>query len=216
MMFRNRIEAAQLLLENLANYKGKGVIVVGIPRGAVPMAKFLSDGLQGQLTCVLVHKLPHPSNEELAIGCVGLSGLFKLSPYGRSLGLEESIIDEEVSLQLDKLKDRSQKYHLDQLDFSGKTVIIVDDGIATGSTFKCALLEIKSKNPEKIVAAVPVSSLEAFNEIKPLVDDFVCLYVSPHLSSVGQYYLSFPQVSDSEVISLLANPSTINSERLSS
>jgi putative phosphoribosyl transferase len=210
MIFKDRNEAAILLLEKLLPFKGKNIIVAGIPRGAMPMAKIISDGLHGVLTCVLVHKLPHPVNEEFAIGCVGESGHYKLSSYVDQSDIEESYVKEQVSHQLEVLKKRKKNYHMKEIDMKDKIVIIVDDGIATGSTTKCAIEEIKYKNPSKVILAVPVSSQEAYTEIASLVDEFYCLYIPTRLSSVGQYYRHFSQVSDDEVINLLANPAAID------
>jgi predicted phosphoribosyltransferase len=210
MIFIDRNEAASLLLDKLSIYKDKNVIVAGIPRGAIPMAKLISDGLHGVLTCVLVRKLPHPVNEEFAIGCVGESGHFKLSSFVNQSGINGSYINEQVSKQLQVLEKRKQNYHFKDIDMKNKIVIIVDDGIATGSTIKCAIEEIESKNPSKLILAVPVSSKEAHREIESLVDEFYCLYIPTSLSSVGQYYLHFPQVSDDEVINLLANPASVD------
>jgi putative phosphoribosyl transferase len=210
MIFKDRNEAAILLLEKLLPFKGKNIIVAGIPRGAMPMAKIISDGLHGVLTCVLVHKLPHPVNEEFAIGCVGESGHYKLSSYVDQSDIEESYVKEQVSYQLEILKKRKKNYHMKEIDMKDKIVIIVDDGIATGSTSKCAIEEIKYKNPSKVILAVPVSSRGAYTEIASLVDEFYCLYIPTSLSSVGQYYRHFPQVSDDEVINLLANPAAID------
>ena len=210
MIFKDRIEAANLLLDKLSRYKRKNVIVAGIPRGAMPMAKFISDGLDGVLTCVLVHKLPHPVNEEFAIGCVGESGHFKISSFVNLSDIEGPYVKKQVSHQLEVLKERKKNYQMKEINMKDRIVIIVDDGIATGSTTKCAIEEIKYKNPSKVILAVPVSSRDAFREIEPLVDEFYCLYVPANLSSVGQYYRHFPQVSDDEVMHLLRNPTSVD------
>ncbi len=210
MIFKDRKEAANLLLKKLIDYKGKNVIVVGIPRGAMPMAKIISDGLHAVLSCVLVHKIPHPVNEEFAIGCVGESGHFKISSFVNQSDSDGSYVKEQVSHQLEVLKKRKKIYHMKEIKIEDKMVILVDDGIATGSTIRCAIEEIKIKNPSKIILAVPVSSQDAFREIKSLVDEFFCLYVPANLSSVGQYYRHFPQVSDDEVMHLLRNPTSVD------
>lgn len=204
MMFADRDNAAKLLLKKLISYKDKkDLVVAGIPRGAMPMAKIIAEGLGAEMTGVLVHKIPHPTSEEFAIGCVGVSGHSQLLPYSNAEDIPKSYISTTVKKQLDKLKKRQRDYGLSSPDFSGKTVIVVDDGIATGATTICAIHEVRLQKPEKIILAVPVSSTDAAKRIKPLVDEFVCLYIAPYMMSVGEFYSSFPQVSDEEVIQII-------------
>ncbi len=210
MIFKDRMEAAKLLLLKLEKYRNENMIVAGIPRGAMPMAKLISDELKGTLTTVLVHKIPHPTNEEFAIGCIGLSGHVSLSPYAEEVGISDTYIQAAKDHQVQILKNRKDLYQLYDLKMQGKRVIIIDDGIATGFTLKCAINEIKLKGAQKIIVAVPVASMDAAREIQNMVDEFICLYIPEHLSSVGQFFKSFPEVSDSEVRSLLHNPPSIN------
>lgn len=210
MIFKDRMEAAKLLLLKLEKYQNKNMIIAGIPRGAMPMAKLISDELNGTLTTVLVHKIPHPTNEEFAIGCIGISGHSSLSTYTQGFGISESYISAAISNQMQILNHRKELYQLQDIEMKGRGVIIVDDGIATGATLKCAINEIKLKNPHKIIVAVPVAGTDAVRDIQHMVDEFICLYIPQHLSSVGQFFKSFPQVSDSEVRSLLHNPPAIN------
>ncbi len=204
MMFDNRESAARLLLKKLSQYKGQeDIVVAGIPRGAMPMAKIIAEELGAELSAVLVHKIPHPFNEELAIGSIGLSGHYELLPYAEAEGISKSYITSKANEQLKKLKKRQQDYGLVTPDYTGKTVIIVDDGIATGATTIGAIHEVRSQSPKKIVLAVPVASEDAAKRIKPMVDELIGLYITPYMMSVGQFFTSFEQVSDEEVIELL-------------
>lgn len=204
MMFDNREHAAKLLLNKLNQYKEKkDIVVAGIPRGAMPMAKIIADDLNAELSAVLVHKIPHPYNDELAIGSIGLSGHQQLLPYAEAEGIAKSYINSKAQEQLQKLKKRQKDYGLRTPDYTGKIVIIVDDGIATGATTIGAIHEVRAQSPEKIILAVPVSSHDAAEKIAPLVDEFICLYIAPYMMSVGQFYSSFDQVSDEEVVSIL-------------
>lgn len=202
-MFENRESAAKLLLKKLSKYKGQeDIVVAGIPRGAMPMAKIIADELGAELSAVLVHKIPHPSNEEFAIGSVGLSGHYHLMPYADAEGISKAYITNKAAEMLKKLQLRQKNYGLTTPDYTGKTVIIVDDGIATGATTISAIDEVRSQSPKKIILAVPVSSEDAARKIKPLVDELIGLYITPYMSSVGQFYSSFEQVSDEDVIQI--------------
>lgn len=203
MMFESRENAANLLLEKLKQYKDKDVIVAGIPRGAMPIARILANGLGGELTAVLVHKLPSPYSEELAMGCIGISGHVYFLPHAESLAATSSYIDLKSKEHLQKLKRLQKEYSLPKTNFKDRSVIIVDDGIATGATMLCAVHEVRSYLPRKIVLVTPVSSPDAANHLRPLVDEFIALYVPLSMSSIGQFYRNFPQVEDEQVIELL-------------
>lgn len=202
-MFENRENAAALLLDKLKHYKGKKTIVAGIPRGAMPMAKILSDELKGDLSIVLVHKIPSPYSKELAIGSVGLSGHIHLLPCIERQSITGSYIAFKAKEQLDKLKERKEYYGLKELDFKDRIVIIVDDGIATGATTLSAVHEVRSCSPRKIVLATAVSSTEAAERLRPLVDEFVTLYLAENMYSISQFYNTFPQITDEQVLELL-------------
>jgi predicted phosphoribosyltransferase len=203
MIFTNRNVAAELLLKRLSGFRNKNVIVAGIPRGAMPMAKVIADGLHGELTALLVHKISSPENEEFAIGCVGLSGHIHFLSHGGKYGLTKSSLDELASDELRVLKKRQERYGLGEMNFQGKTVIIVDDGIATGATIQCAIHEVRSQLPKKIIVATPVASSDAFLEIESLVDELIVLYVPTVMFSIGEFYEHFPQISDYEIMNIL-------------
>lgn len=205
MMFKDRKEAADLLLKKILQYKGKNIIVAGIPRGAIPMARYIADHLDSKCTALLVHKISAPENEELAIGCIGLSGFIHSTTHSSYLGIDRSYLENQAKRLHEKLMERKKKYSLQDVSLRGKIVIIVDDGIATGATTLCAIHEAKLQFPKKIIVATPVSSFEAARRIEELVDDFVVLYIPDIMYSIGEFYESFPQVSDEEVIINLRN-----------
>jgi len=203
MIFRDREEAAYQLLEKLIHYKGKNVIVAGIPRGAMPMAKIIAEGLGAELNAVLVHKIPHPDSEEFGIGCVGISGNIHRLPYVERADISESYIQAAAKKQLKTLKERQRRYGLGEPKMKDRIVIIVDDGIATGATTIGAISEVRSVGAAKIVLAAAVSAREAAAQIKPLVDEFIVLDIPPGFFAVAQFFSNFPQVTDDEVVEML-------------
>lgn len=203
MIFKDRTEAANLLVKKLEQYKGSHPLVLGIPRGAIPMAKIIAEGLQGEMGAILVHKIPAPFHEEFAIGAIGLSGKIQKMPYFDSLGIPEIYLEEAAKKQWDILKKRQKLYGLKEPNYENKTVIIVDDGIATGATTLSAIQEVLSCKPKKIISATAVASEESVEKIKKYVDDMVVLYVPPDFQAVGQFFSNFSQVDDEEVIKIL-------------
>ncbi|TAK09935.1 MAG: phosphoribosyltransferase [Candidatus Manganitrophaceae bacterium] len=205
MYFKNRRQAAELLAERLIRYKGQNPLVLGIPRGAVPMTKIIADALDGEIDVVLVHKLGAPGNPELAVGSVDESGQVTLREHARALGLSEADIEAEKARQMKTLRERRARYtpvH-PPIDPEGRIVIVVDDGIATGASMIAALRSIHTKKPKKLVAAVAVAPYESLQEVRALADEVVCLDVPADFYAVGQFFEEFTQVSDEEVIALL-------------
>jgi len=205
MIFKDREEAATLLLKKLEKYKGTNPLVLGIPRGAIPMAKIIASGLEGELSAILVHKIPAPFNEEFAIGSIGLSGEIKCLIDIDSEGIPESYLTDAAKKQLNLLKQRQQFYGLKKPNYKDRVVIIVDDGIATGATTLAAIHEVRLHQVKKLIVATPVASKESAKRIKSLVDDFVVLSVPEPFYAVGQFFSDFSQVSDEEVIEILKN-----------
>lgn len=203
MTFRDRESSAWLLLDKLKHYKDQNVLVAGIPRGAMPMAKILAEGLNAELTAVLVHKIPSPQNKEFAIGSVGLSGYIWRDNYVEEYGIPESYIHEAAAKQMGVLKERRNRYGLKETDMKDRIVILVDDGIATGATTLSAVHEVRAHGPAKIVLAAAVSSVSAAHKLEHLVDELVLLDTPAAFFSVGQFFYDFPQVSDDEVIEIL-------------
>lgn len=205
MYFKNRQQAAGLLAEKLAKYKGQNPLVLAIPRGAAPMAKMIAEALDGEMDVVLVHKLGAPGNPELAVGSVDEFGHVYLREYARALGMNSTDIAAEKERQMKTLRERRARYtpiH-PPIDPAGRIVIIVDDGIATGASMIAALRSVRAKRPRKLIAAAAVAPYESLEEVQKLADEVVCLDVPPDFYAVGQFFEEFAQVSDEEVIALL-------------
>lgn len=210
MYFKNRRHAAALLAEKLTRYKRQNPLVLGIPRGAVPMAKIIAERLDGETDVVLVHKLGMPGNPELAIGSVDELGHVYLLESAHRIGFPDRYLAAERERQVKMLRERRARYtpvH-SPIDPAGRIVIVVDDGIATGASMIAALRSIRAKRPKKLIAAVGVAPYERLQEIRALADEVVCLDVPADFYAVGQFFEEFTQVSDEEVIALLQQSRT--------
>ena len=207
-MFKDRLEAAQLLAERLLRYRGQSPLILAIPRGAVPMGVVLAQQLGGELDVVLVHKLCAPFQPELAIGAIDESGHASLAPHAASVGATPSWITAEKNRQLKVLQERRRHYrplHA-PANMAHRVIIVVDDGLATGATMVSALTAVRRCQPARLVCATPVASAEALELVKSLADETICLSVPPLFQAVGQFYEDFPQVSDDEVAQCLQQP----------
>lgn len=205
MRFRDREHAAELLLERLrVKYKKRNPLVLGVPRGAVPMAKVIADGLGGELDVVLVHKLTHPEQPELAIGAIDEDGNVFVS--GWATDLDPCYLEGEKQRQLAVLQERRARYTplCPAIDPKGRIAIVVDDGIATGATFAAALRAVRAKQPKKLVGAVAVASPGSARAMLRECDTMVCLNVPADFYAVGQFFDRFDQVTDDDVVRILS------------
>jgi predicted phosphoribosyltransferase len=203
MAFRNRLHAAAVLVERLAAYKGQSPVVLAIPRGAVPMGRAIADALGGELDVVLVRKLRAPHNPELAIGSVDDHGHVYLDPGMQQLWTDD-YLQREMRTQAEILRQRRGLYgQTIDGDLSGRVAIVVDDGIATGSTMIAALRAVRARHPAKLVAATGVAPEETVRTIAREADEVVCAEIPPVLYAIGMHFGEFDQVSDEEVVETL-------------
>lgn len=204
MRFLNRDDAAEKLAEKLQPWRGRNPLVLAIPRGAVPMARILAEKLAGEVDVVLVRKLRAPGNPELAIGSIDETGWVYLADYALQMASQDHI-EHEKQTQMEVMRQRRAQYTpvRPPLDPAGRIVIVVDDGLATGSTMIAALHAIRAKKPLKLICAVPVAPPDTLEKVAPLADEMVCLYAPEMFYAVGQFYMDFPQISDEQVMELL-------------
>jgi len=204
--FQDRTEAGKLLAESLAGFADQpDVLVLALPRGGVPVAFEVAQALRAPLDVFVVRKLGTPGNEELAMGAIASGGVRVLnqSVVG-TLGIPDDMIDEVAERELCELERRERVYrkHRPAFDVRGRTVILVDDGIATGSTMRAAIKALR-QTAGRIVVAVPTAAPDTAAELRPEVDDFVALMTPPGFYAVGQWYEDFGQTTDAEVTELL-------------
>ncbi|MEP7226331.1 MAG: phosphoribosyltransferase [Gemmatimonadales bacterium] len=206
-LFRDRTEAGQVLAARLEKYAGKpDVIVLALPRGGVPVAYEVARALHAPMDIFVVRKLGIPGQEELAMGAVATGGVRVLNDQVvRGLSIPDYVIDAVVRWETEELKRRERVYRGDRPppDVRGKTVVLVDDGLATGSTMLAAVRALRQQGPARIVVAVPVASPDTCELLKAHVDEVVCAATPEPFYAVGLWYRDFSQTTDEEVRELL-------------
>jgi len=206
-IFRDRSEAGRELGKSLAGYAGRNdVIVLALPRGGVPVAYEAARALGAPLDIFLVRKLGVPGQEELAMGAIASGGeIVRNTELIRQLGISEDDFDAVVHREAKELQRREAAYRGDResRELSGKTVIVIDDGLATGASMRAAVEALRASRPARIVVAVPVAAREVCADFARRVDEAVCLFTPEPFYAVGAWYHDFSQTSDDEVRALL-------------
>lgn len=198
MIFANRAEAGTILAAKLWKYREENAVVMAIPRGGVPVAFEIAKSLGLPMDLALIKKIGHPNNKEYAIGATSLTDYF-IVPF-------EKVSQEYVTAEVQKIRKRLNEMHSKFMgskpvrDLQGKTVIVVDDGVATGNTLMATLQVLRKGNPFKIVVAVPVASTNAVRKLKPEADELICISEPEEFYGVGAFYKDFDQVTDEEVM----------------
>jgi putative phosphoribosyl transferase len=205
--FRDRAEAGRLLAQRLRHYAGRDdVVVLALPRGGVPVAYEVAQELDAPLAVFIVRKVGVPGHEELALGAIATGGVLVLNErLVQALGLDHDRLSRAIADEVRELERRQEAYDGERgpPDLDGKTVIIVDDGLATGSTMRAAALAVRQLNPAGVVIAVPVAAEETCDDLRDLVDEVVCEVTPRPFQAVGLWYEDFSQTSDEEVGELL-------------
>jgi putative phosphoribosyl transferase len=210
-VFKDRVHAGQLLAQALMKYAGReDVIVLGLPRGGVPVAYQVARKLQAPLDVLVVRKLGVPGWEELAMGAIASGGVRVIHEgVVRSAAVSQAALEAVAATQLKELHRRELAYrgHTGAPEIEDKTVILVDDGIATGSTIRAAVQALRQQQPQQIIIAVPTASTDSCAMLQPMVDEFIALTMPEEFRAVGRWYEDFSQTTDAEVTQLLAKAS---------
>jgi putative phosphoribosyl transferase len=204
--FRDRREAGRVLAQRLAHYRGRpDLLVLALPRGGVAVGFEVAHALEAPLDVFVVRKLGFPGHEEYAMGAIASGGVRVMNPMP---GIEVSpeALDQVLAREQAELARRERLYRGDRppVEARGRTVIVVDDGLATGATMSAAVLAIRQQGPARLVVAVPVGAAETCRLLREQADDVVCVTMPTPLRAVGLWYRDFPQASDEEVHDLLA------------
>jgi putative phosphoribosyl transferase len=205
--FKDRIQAGQLLAEELGDLRGKNAVVLGIPRGGIILAKEIARLLDADLDVVLSRKLGTPGQPELAMGSLAEDGkVFLNKDVVQTLGVTDRDIEQEKARQMVEIQRRNQliRSALPKTPLKNRIVVVTDDGVATGATMQAALWAVRQEKPQKLIAAIPVASEEALQRLSTDADEIICLRRPSLFYAVGQFYSQFSQVQDDDVVQILA------------
>jgi predicted phosphoribosyltransferase len=209
MSFKDRAQAGRKLAQALTKYKDQQPVVLALPRGGVPVAVEVAAALGAPLDLVLVRKIGVPFQPELAMGAIadGPVPIVVRNEYvTRTLDIDEAQFKEICDVEIAEIERRRARYlgGRKRVDISGRTAIVIDDGIATGATTQAALRAVRAGHPKMLVLAVPVAPTESLQRLREEVDDLVCLEDYQAFGAIGLYYHDFRQVTDDEVVAMLA------------
>jgi len=211
--FRDRTDAGRRLAAALSSYAGRqSLLVLALPRGGVPVGFEVASALRAPLDVILVRKLGVPGHEELAMGAIASGGVRIVSQdVVASLGIPDWVIAAAAANEEHELARREHAYRddLPSPPISRRTVLLVDDGLATGSTMRAAAAAVRSQGPERVIVAVPVAPAETCASLRAEVDEVVCLFSPAPFISVGTSYENFSQITDQEVRTLLERAATV-------
>jgi putative phosphoribosyl transferase len=209
--FADRAAAGQVLAEKLAAYAGQDdVIVLALPRGGVPVAYEVALALRAPLDVFLVRKLGAPGHEELAMGAIASGDVVVMNDEViKSMNVSDEVVEATIAGQRLELARRESAYRGDRspIDVAGRTVILIDDGLATGSTMRAAVTALRRQHPERIVVAVPIGAPSTCAEFRSIADEVICAVSPEPFRAVGMWYDDFTQTRDEEVSDLLARAS---------
>ncbi len=205
--YEDRRDAGKQLADALSRYGGQpDVVVLGLPRGGVPVAFEVAKALDAPLDVFVVRKLGAPSNPELAMGAIASGGVRVMNrDVVRSLGISDNAIERVAEKEWEKLRSREETYRGARpgVDLAGKTVILVDDGLATGATMRAAVKALREHEPSQIVVAVPTAPASACSELEEMVDEIICLETPRMFMGVGGAYEVFSQTTNEQVRDML-------------
>jgi putative phosphoribosyl transferase len=207
LIFKDRVDAGRLLAMQLKEYANQpDLLVLGLPRGGVPVAFEVARALKAPLDVFLVRKLGVPGHEELAMGAIASGDVRILNDMVvKGLNIANEAINQVTERELNELQRRERQYQGDNPgpEVHNHTVILIDDGLATGTTMRAAAIALRQQQPARIIVAVPVAAPETCDEFRDLVDEVVCAVTPRELYAVGLWYEDFSQTSDDEVVELL-------------
>jgi putative phosphoribosyl transferase len=212
--FGDRVEAGRLLAERLKEYRGrKDVVVLALPRGGVPVGYEVARALGAPLDILVVRKLGVPGAEELAMGAIAAGGVRVMNPKV-ARGIPEAIIEVVAKRETREVERREREYREGRVrkEVKGKTVIVVDDGLATGSTMRAAVEALRARKPKAVIVAAPVGAATTCQEMTKVADRVICLRPVEFLGAVGMWYVDFEQTTDEEVARLLEQAEGIGKE----
>lgn len=206
MIFDDRDDAGRQLGAALGYLRGEDLVVLGLPRGGVPVAVYVASALGAPMDVIIVRKLGVPTQPELAFGAVGEDGVTVLNDdIVHLVGLSRSSIASVAEREQGEVRERARRFRSGgPIPLTGKTAVIVDDGMATGATARAACQVARAHGATRVVLAIPVGAPDTVARLKLIADEVVCLHCPSYFQSVGQFYENFAQVSDTDVARLLS------------